>query len=117
MSTWADVERIALGLPESTLGEAHEGSPAVLVRTRQFARLRWDDTGAEVLQFWVPDAGLVAAYVDADPATSYGAPGFSTKVVMARLTHLENQPLREALVESWMCRAPKTLSKAHADLR
>lgn len=117
MSSWADVERVGLSLPETSLGEAHEGSPAVLVRTQQFARLRWDDAETEVLQFWVPNADLVAAYVDDDPVTYYAAPGFSRKAVMARLSRLDSQTLREVLVESWMCRAPKRLTKAHSDLR
>ena len=51
MSTWSDVERIGLSLPDTAAGEAHEGSPAVLVRDRQFARLRWDNAGVEILQF------------------------------------------------------------------
>lgn len=106
-----------MSLPETSLGEAHEGSPAVLVRTRQFARLRWDDTKTEVLQCWVPDADLVATYVHDDALTYYAAPGFSKLVVMARLPRLDSRTLRELLVESWMCRAPKRLRDAHADLR
>jgi hypothetical protein len=117
MSSWADVETVGLTLPETARGEAHEGSPAILVRTQQFARLRWDDAGAEVLQFWVPDSDLVHAYVAADPATFWGAPGYSKKVVMARLPMVDASTLRELLVESWMCRASASLRKAHADLR
>lgn len=117
VATWRDVERVGLTLPEASLGEAHEGSPAVVVRTKQFARLRWDDAGNEVLQFWVQDADLVAAYCQEDPGTYWGAPGFSTKVVMARLGRLDGTTLRELLVESWSCRAPVSVSKAHRDLR
>jgi hypothetical protein len=117
MSTWSDVERIGLSIPETAPGEAHEGSPAILVRDRQFARLRWDDAGAEILQFWVPDADLVAAYVQDDPTVYRGAPGYSRKVVMATLTGLDAQTLREVLVESWSCRAPATLRKRHPQLR
>lgn len=116
-STWIDVERVGLSLPETSLGAAHEGSPALLVRTQQFARLRWDDVGGEILQFWVPDADLVAAYAQDDPATYHGAPGYSKKVVMASLARLDNQTLRELLVESWACRAPVTLRRKHPDLR
>jgi hypothetical protein len=117
VATWADVERIGLSLPETALGEAHEGSPALVTRERQFARLRWDDDGREILQFWVADPDLVAAYVNDDPATYRGAPGFSKKVVMATLSRLDDQLLRELLVESWSCRAPASLRKAHPDLR
>lgn len=117
MATWAEVERVGLSLPETVLGAAHEDSPALFVRTRQFARLRWDDDGNEVLQFWVPVADLVHAYVTDDPETYWGAPGFSKKVVMARLESLGGETLREVLVESWACRAPVSLSNTHRDLR
>ena len=117
MASWADVEKVALDLPETAKGEAHEGSPAIYVRTQQFARLRWDDTSGEVLQFWVPDEDLVHAYVQADPATYYGAAGYSKKVVMARLPMVDQATMRELLVESWICRATATLRKQHPDLR
>jgi hypothetical protein len=117
VALWADVEKVALALPEATKGEAHGGSPAIYVRTQQFARLRWDDTGGEVLQFWVPDEDLVPAYVQADPAAYYGAAGYSRKVVMARLRMIDATTMRELVVESWMCRATATLRRQHADLR
>lgn len=116
VATWIDVERIGLALPEAALGQAHEGSPAVLVRTQQFARLRWDEA-SEILQFWVPDADLVQAYVQADPELYWGAPGYSKKVVMARLGRIADDMVRELLVESWWARAPMSLRKAHRDLR
>jgi hypothetical protein len=65
----------------------------------------------------VPDADLVAAYVQDDPTVYHGAPGFSKKVVMATLTRLDGQTLRELLVESWSCRAPATVRKRHPGLR
>jgi hypothetical protein len=117
VAVWADAEKIALELPETTKGEAHEGSPAVFVRTQQFARLRWDDTGSEVLQFWVPDEDLVQAYAQADAAAYYGAAGYSRKVVMVRLRMIDAAMLRELLVESWLCRATAALRRRHADLR
>ena len=115
--TWADVERIGLSLPESSLGEAHEGSPAVFVRSKQFARLRITDDDREVLQFWVAEPDLVQAYVDDDPTTYGSARGYSPCVVMATLARLGIDLLRELLVESWSCRAPARLRAAHADLR
>jgi hypothetical protein len=38
MSTWKDVGRIALALPEVVEGQAHEGSPAYDVRKRHRVR-------------------------------------------------------------------------------
>jgi hypothetical protein len=116
VATWADVERVGLSLPETSLGDSHGGEPVVLVRTRQFARYRRNDNG-DVLQFWVPDEDLVSAYLTSAPEIFWGAPGFSRKVVMARLGALGAAELREVLVESWTCRATATLCKAHPDLR
>jgi hypothetical protein len=118
--TWADVERVALTLPGAASGEAHEGSAAVLVGPRQFARLRWDGPAgqsAQVLQVWLPDQDLVPTYVADDPGQRWGAPGFSRYVLMVRLSSLDEPGLRELLVESWAARAPARLVNTHPDLR
>ena len=120
MATWADVERIGLTLPGAVLGEAHEGSAAVLAGPQQFARLRWDGPpghGREVLQVWLPDRALVPTYVADDPDQRWGAPGFSRYVLMVRLSSLDEVGLRELLVESWAARAPARLVRANAGLR
>ena len=116
VATWADVERVGLSLPETRLGDSHGGEPVVLVRAQQFARFRRDDNG-EVLQFWVSAEDLVGGYLTSTPEVFWGAPGFSRKVVMARLKALGLSELREVLVESWSSRANATLRKAHPDLR
>jgi hypothetical protein len=113
VTTWADVERIALSLPETACGEAHSGEPAVLVRTRIFARSREE---SRVLQFWVADERLVDGYVESDRMTFRGARGYSRTVVMARLSGLDESDLRDLLVESWQARTTATLRKRHADL-
>ena len=113
VTTWADVERIALSLPETARGEAHSGEPAVLVRTRIFARSR---EASKVLQFWVADERLVQGYVESDGSTFRGARGYSRTVVMARLSGLDENDLREVLVESWQARTTATLRKQYADL-
>ncbi len=117
MSTWADAERVALTLPGAGVGEAHEGSPAVMVGGKQFARLRYDEHGAEVLQIWLLDPGLVAPVVAEDPEHRWSATGFSRYVVMARLSALDEEALRELVVESWSARASARLRKANPDLR
>ena len=113
MTTWADVERIALSLPETARGEAHSGEPAVLVRTRIFARSR---EASKVLQFWVADERLVEGYVESDDSTFRGARGYSRTVVMARLSGLDESDLHDVLVESWQARTTATLRKQYADL-
>jgi hypothetical protein len=113
MAQWSDVERVAVALPGTSKGAAHEGSPAILVGKNQFARLRVTDEGGEILQFWVADEDLVQGYVDLDPATYRGARGYSRKVVMATLDRLDVEVLGELLVESWAARAPATLRRQH----
>ncbi len=115
MATWHDVERLAAELPETSLGEAHEGSPAVTVGDVQFARLRSPDDGREVLQFWVPERELVAAYVEEDPRAFRAAPGFSKKAVMAELALLDLEAVRAILAESWAARAPARVLRANRD--
>lgn len=117
MASWRAVERVGFSLPESTLGQAHEGSPAVVVRKAQFARLRWDEDGRELLQFWVAEPDLVQAYPQDDPQTYAGMPGFAKKVVLAHLDRLDERVLRELLVESWSCLAPISVRRAHPGLR
>ena len=113
MATWQDVERLGLELPETSLGKAHEGSATVTVGDVQFARLRSTGDGREVLQFWVPERELVAAYVDEDPLAFRAAPGFSKKVVMAELALLDLRAVREILAESWAARAPGRVLRTH----
>ena len=83
-----------------------------MVRTQQFARLRWDDVGGEILQFWVPDPDLVAAYAQDDPTTYHGAPGYSKKVVMASLPLLLSAPRKQVAAD----RPPGTNVKGPAEL-
>jgi hypothetical protein len=116
VTTWREAERIALTLPDAELGEAHEGSAAVLVRGRQFARLRWDGD-RELLQVWLADPELVAPCVDEDPETYRAIPGYSKLVLLGLLDRLDSAPVRELLVESWAARAPKRLVTVHPDLR
>jgi hypothetical protein len=113
MADWADVERIGLTLPETRLGEAHSGEPALLVRDRIFARSRDD---GQVMQFWVADEQLVAGYVESDGATFRGARGYSRTVVIARLSGLDDGELRDVLVGSWQARTTVTLRRRYADL-
>jgi hypothetical protein len=116
VTTWREAERVALTLPQAELGVAHEGSPAVWVRSKQFARLRWDGD-RELLQAWVADPALVPTYVEEDAVTYRAIPGYSRYVVLAALDRLTPATVRELLVESWAARAPKRLVAAQPDLR
>ncbi|MEU4191514.1 hypothetical protein AB0E69_06430 [Kribbella sp. NPDC026611] len=61
MVSWREVCALAERLPDARLGQAHEGSPAWYAGRHQFARLRWDDDGRELLQCWTGDMDMSAA--------------------------------------------------------
>jgi RNA polymerase sigma-70 factor (sigma-E family) len=65
VATWEDVDDLVKGLPDARATTAHEGSPSWSAGRHQFARLRWDDDGRELLQSWSGDLSLGAAR-DAD---------------------------------------------------
>jgi hypothetical protein len=105
VSTWADVGRIARDLPGTVAGQAHEGSPTYDVSGRQFARLRWDETGREILQFWTDDRD---ALVHGKPDVYWITKAFPA-AVFGWLDTIDADELREIITESWRVRAPKRL--------
>jgi hypothetical protein len=113
MASWDDVGKVALGLPEVAAGQAHEGSPAYDVAGKQFARLRWDDAGREILQFWSGESR--EALVQGKPDAYWITKAFPA-AVFAWLDQLDAGELREILTDSWRVRAPKRLAKGHPEV-
>jgi hypothetical protein len=111
MSTWEDVGRIAADLPGAVASQAHEGSPAYDVARKQFARLRWDDTGREILQFWTDDR---EALVQGRPDAYWITKAFPA-AVFGWLDTIAPDELREIITESWRVRAPKRLLKSQPE--
>ncbi|MFB6721715.1 MmcQ/YjbR family DNA-binding protein [Kribbella sp. NPDC056345] len=105
MADWVRVGRVAAELPETAPGVAHEGSPTYEVAGRQFARLRWNDEGREILQFWVPDPADRQALVAASPDAYWLAKAFPS-AVFAWLDQLDENELTEVVTDSWTARAP-----------
>ncbi len=104
MATWRDVERIASGLAGARPGVAHEGAPTYDVGRHPFARLRWDDSGREVLQFWSLELDSGPALADR-PDTFLRVDTFKVKVsIWARLDLLDLQELTEILTDSHRAR-------------
>jgi hypothetical protein len=104
MATWDDVERIAGGLPGAKPGVAHEGSPTVDVGRHPFARLRWDDDGREILQFWSMDLASEEA-LSHRRDTFLVIHTFKVKVsIWALLDRLAEDELTELLTDSWLAR-------------
>ncbi|WP_410791798.1 hypothetical protein [Kribbella sp. C-35] len=104
MATWRDVERIAGGLAGARPGRAHEGSPTVDVGRHPFARLRWDDAGREILQYWSLDLDSEDALADRRDVF-FAVYRFKVKVsIWAWLDRLDEDELTEILTDSWLAR-------------
>ncbi|WP_457190005.1 hypothetical protein [Nocardioides sp. P5_E3] len=104
MAAWQDVEEIALGLAGARPALSHGGDPTIEVGRHPFARLRWDDEGRELLQFWSLDLDSEAALADRGD-TFVRVDTFKVKVsVWARLDLLDRTELTEVLTDSWKAR-------------
>ncbi|WP_122261937.1 MmcQ/YjbR family DNA-binding protein [Ornithinimicrobium cerasi] len=122
MATWADVERIALGLPETEPTTAW-GRPAFGVRGAWFVLDRAprpdavDEDGERL-------TGLVVLHVEDEEAKLRLAaddsghflttPHFArSRMILVRLAQIPVDELAEVMVESWLVRAPKTLARQY----
>jgi hypothetical protein len=104
MATWADVERIGLTLAGASSGVAHEGAPTVVIGRHPFARLRLDDAGREILQFWSLERDA-ADQLAGERDVFFRVDVFPVKVtVWAWLDRLDEQQLTEILTDSWRAR-------------
>jgi hypothetical protein len=112
MATWQDVCELSGRLPDARLGEAHEGSPAWYAGRHQFARLRWDDDGRELLQVWTGDMDLgpaLAARRDAFPLVHT----FQYRVTCwGYLDRLDLREVAELLLDSYGIRGGPKRRKA-----
>jgi hypothetical protein len=103
MADWRDVVDLVSAMPDATLGEAHQGSPAWYAGRHQFARLREVD-GHAVVQLWSGDmdvgrqlAPRRETFVRIDP--------FDFRVsVWARLGRIGRRELAELLLDSYRIR-------------
>jgi hypothetical protein len=126
MATMADLEELALELPETTKGFSEDGRPAFMAHGKVFCfhRGRRPDavdaaTGErldDVLMFRV-DGQEAKELVLADPrGVFFTTPHFNGyPAVLIRipdLARLTRDELRDAVVDAWLTRAPKRIAKA-----
>ena len=126
MSSWDDVRRIALALPETSEVEAR-GLRQWRVRDRLFVwerPLRRADF--EALGDAAPDGPILGARVEhlvakeallADrPDVFFTTPHFDGyPAVLVLLDRIGGEDLHELIVEAWLARAPKRLAQAYID--
>jgi hypothetical protein len=123
---WADVRRIALGLPETSEQPSH-GNAAWRVRDKTFVwerPLRQSDLRA--LGASAPTGPILGARVEHlvakealladDPSIYFTTPHFDGfPAVLVRLDEIPVDELEEVIVEAWLCRAPKRLAKEYGE--
>jgi hypothetical protein len=113
VATQADVRRIALSLPETTEKPWH-GTPGFRVKDKSFLRIRSEAEGALVV--FVADLGEKEALLASDPKKFFTTPhydGYPT--VLVNLKAVGVRELRELIVESWRCKAPKRVLQTYGD--
>jgi len=121
----ADLDELALAMPEATKDVSEDGRPSYLVHGKMFCfhRSRRPDavdaeTGerlADVLMFRVEDDGVKQLML-ADPrGVFFTTPHFdgypAVLMRIPKLERIDRDELRDIVVEAWMTRAQKRVAK------
>jgi hypothetical protein len=122
----ADLDELALALPQTTKELSDDGRPSYLVHGKLFCFHRGrrrdaidPDTGEQlddVLMFRVADLGVKELMLADDRGIFFTTPHFDgyAAVLMhiADLARLDRDELEDAVVEAWLTRAQKRVAKA-----
>jgi hypothetical protein len=101
VASWRDVDELSARLPGTVLGQAHEGSPAWYAGRHQFARLRWDEDGRELLQYWTGEMDTERALADRRDVFPWIATYSFRVSVWAYLDRLTVREVAEVLLDSY----------------
>ncbi|MGH3040528.1 MAG: MmcQ/YjbR family DNA-binding protein [Gaiellaceae bacterium] len=126
MATMADLDELALALPQTRKDVSDEGRPAYFANGKLFCCHRSrrpdaidPDTGerlGDVLMFRVADLGVKELLLADDRGVFFTTPHFAGyPAVLIRipdLAQLDRDELRDTVVEAWLTRAPKRVAKA-----
>jgi hypothetical protein len=113
VTTEHDVRRIALALPETT-EKPWFGTPGFRVKGTGFLRIRSEAEGGLVV--FVADLGEKDALLASDPKKFFTTPHYDGyETVLVNLKAVGVRELRELIVESWRCKAPKRVLQAYGD--
>jgi hypothetical protein len=126
MATMADLEELALSLPQTTKETSDDGRPSYRVHGKLFCCQRGrrpdavdPETGerlADVLMFRVADLGVKELMLADDRDVFFTTPHFDGyPAVLIRipvLARLDREELEDLVVEAWLTRAQKRVAKA-----
>jgi hypothetical protein len=129
MATMADLDELALAMPQTTKELSSDGRPEYLVHGKLFCchRTRRRDaidpkTGErldDVLMFRVADLGVKELVLADDRGVFFTTPHFdgyaAVLIRIPDLARLDRQDLEDAVVEAWLTRAQKRVAKAWLD--
>ena len=126
MATMADLNALAMAMPQTTKEVSEDGRPSYLVHGKMycFHRSRRPDAVdpasgermADVLMFRVADLDVKELILSDDRGVFFTTPHFNGyPAVLMRipgLARLDREELRELVVEAWLTRAQKRVAKA-----
>jgi hypothetical protein len=126
MATLADLDELALSLPQTTKEVSDDGRPSYLVHGKLFCchRSRRRDaidasTGErldDVLMFRVADLGAKELLLAEDRGVYFTTPHFdgypAVLIRIPQLARIDRDELEDLVVEAWLTRAQKRVAKA-----
>ena len=126
MTTMADLDELALSLPQTTKEVSDDGRPSYLAHGKMFCFHRGrrrdaidPETGErldDVLMFRVADLDVKELLLADDRGVFFTTPHFNGySAVLMRipdLARLDRDELREMVVEAWLTKAHKRVAKA-----
>jgi hypothetical protein len=126
MAGWEDVERIALGLPETNERSSRglrqwQVKDKLFVWERPLRRADYEALGdaapdGPILGVRVEHLGAKEALLSSEPEVFFTTPHFDGyPAVLVRLERIGVEDLEELIVEAWLERAPKRLARSYVD--
>jgi len=126
MATMADLDELALALPEATKEVSADGRPAYLVHGKLFCCQRGRRRDAvdpatgerldDVLMFRVADLDVKELLLADERGVFFTTPHFdgyaAVLVRIPQLALVDRDELRDLVVEAWLTRAQKRVAKA-----
>ncbi len=108
-----DIRQLALALPGAYEQASYGGRPSWRTAPRMFAWLRDDP---EALVVWVDGVEDKEALIAADPFRFFTTPHYDGQpIVLVPLEAIDADETAELIVDSWLLRAPRSLTRPASD--